>query len=58
MDNELIELWYGKDKKMCKHCNGYGSSMKDPTGVDVCTKCGGTGVVDKTKKGGSHTGNT
>lgn len=31
----------------CPHCNGYGSSLKDPIGVDVCTKCGGSGLVKK-----------
>ena len=31
----------------CKHCNGYGSSLKDPEGVDVCTICGGSGLVKK-----------
>ena len=28
----------------CAHCSGYGSSLKDPIDVDVCTKCGGTGL--------------
>ena len=32
-------------EKVCTHCNGYGSSMKDPIGVDTCTVCGGTGLV-------------
>jgi len=31
--------------KVCSHCNGYGSSLKDPEGVDLCTVCGGTGLV-------------
>ena len=30
---------------ICKHCNGYGSSLKDPIGVDRCSVCGGTGLV-------------
>jgi DnaJ-class molecular chaperone len=38
------------DQNMCKHCNGYGSSLKDPIGVDICTKCGGTGVDPKKDK--------
>jgi len=25
-------------------CNGYGSSLKDPKGVDRCTRCGGSGI--------------
>lgn len=29
---------------LCKHCNGHGSSLNDPEGVDVCTICEGTGV--------------
>jgi len=31
----------------CDHCNGYGSSLKDPIGVDVCTKCKGSGLMKK-----------
>ena len=31
----------------CDHCNGYGSSLKDPDGVDRCTKCGGVGLQKK-----------
>ena len=23
----------------CPHCNGYGSSLKDPEGVNICTRC-------------------
>lgn len=34
--------------QMCDHCSGYGSSLKDPEGVDRCTKCGGTGVMPLT----------
>lgn len=30
---------------ICTHCNGYGSSLKDPEGVDRCTVCEGTGLV-------------
>ena len=29
----------------CEHCNGYGSSLQDPPGVDRCTVCGGSGLV-------------
>ena len=35
--------------KVCAHCNGYGSSLKDPPGVDTCTVCKGTGLVPATK---------
>ncbi len=28
----------------CSHCNGYGSSLKDPKGVNVCTQCLGSGL--------------
>ena len=35
--------------KECPHCNGYGSSLKDPIGVDTCTRCGGSGIVKKEK---------
>jgi DnaJ-class molecular chaperone len=31
--------------KECGHCNGYGSSLKDPDGVDRCSQCGGSGVI-------------
>jgi len=34
--------------ELCDHCNGYGSSLKDPDGVDRCTKCGGKGFQKKT----------
>lgn len=34
----------------CKHCNGYGSSLKDPEGVNTCTVCGGSGLVKKGSK--------
>lgn len=33
-------------ENQCTHCNGYGSSMKDPEGVDTCTKCHGSGIED------------
>ena len=33
----------------CGHCNGYGSSLKDPPGVDHCTLCGGTGLMKEKK---------
>lgn len=34
----------------CNHCNGYGSSLKDPEGVNICTKCGGSGLMKKEDK--------
>jgi DnaJ-class molecular chaperone len=33
--------------EVCSHCNGYGSSLQDPDGVDRCSKCGGDGLVKK-----------
>lgn len=33
--------------KECNHCNGYGSSLKDAWDVNVCTVCGGSGLVDR-----------
>lgn len=36
--------------KVCDHCNGYGSSFKDPIGINVCKKCGGSGLVSKQEK--------
>lgn len=36
----------------CTHCNGYGSSLKDPEGVDRCTQCGGSGLVPIPKESG------
>ena len=33
--------------EVCNHCNGYGSSLKDPVGVDTCTKCKGSGLMKK-----------
>jgi DnaJ-class molecular chaperone len=29
--------------KWCPHCNGYGSSLKEPSGR--CMHCGGSGLV-------------
>ncbi len=31
----------------CPHYNGYGSSLKDPEGVNICTKCDGSGLIKK-----------
>jgi len=31
----------------CPHCNSYGSSLKDPDGVDTCTVCHGSGLIKK-----------
>jgi hypothetical protein len=31
--------------EQCNHCNGFGSSFKDPVDVNTCTKCGGSGVT-------------
>jgi len=37
--------------KICDHCNGYGSSLKDPVGQNTCSKCGGTGLLKKVDTG-------
>lgn len=34
--------------KVCSHCNGYGSSLKEE--ADTCTRCGGSGLVKKEEK--------
>ena len=31
--------------EQCKHCNGYGSSLKEDSAS--CTRCGGSGLVKK-----------
>lgn len=36
--------------KVCSHCNGYGSSLKDPIEITVCTLCGGSGVIKNNLK--------
>ena len=50
MDIEVMMNPEKHSHKECKHCNGYGSSMKDPEGVDTCTKCGGSGLVKDKKE--------
>jgi DnaJ-class molecular chaperone len=42
-EHNIFELPEGTEE--CYHCNGYGSSLKDPVGVNNCTKCGGSGVI-------------
>jgi len=32
--------------RVCTQCNGYGSSLKET--ADVCTVCGGVGLLEKT----------
>ena len=53
----MSESWFGSifngedgEYEECEHCHGYGSSLNDPSGVDRCTKCGGSGVVKKNMK--------
>ena len=44
----MFEMWNDPEKhgyEQCTHCNGYGSSLKDPEGVGICTKCGGSGLT-------------
>ena len=38
-------------KEVCAHCTGYGSSLQDPVGIDVCTVCGGSGLINQTPSG-------
>ena len=40
---------YGYEE--CSWCNGYGTSFKDPEGVNTCTKCGGSGLQKKEEGG-------
>jgi DnaJ-class molecular chaperone len=45
-----FEIMMNPDKygyEQCPHCNGYGSSLKDPVGVNQCTRCNGIGLVKK-----------
>lgn len=49
-ENMNIEIMMNPDKYgyiECPHCNGYGSSFKDPEGVNRCSKCNGDGLVKK-----------
>lgn len=41
------DLIHSGDGTECPHCNGYGSSFKDPEGTDTCSMCKGSGVVSK-----------
>jgi hypothetical protein len=34
----------------CPYQQGYGSSLKDPQRVNICTKCGGSGLIRKRMK--------
>jgi DnaJ-class molecular chaperone len=46
--NMDIEIMMNPDKYgyiEYPHCNGYGSSPKDPEGVNRCTRCDGTGLI-------------
>jgi len=44
LDTPQSELDSGRIVQ-CPHCNGYGSSFKDPKDVNKCTLCGGGGLV-------------
>ena len=49
MDNNF-EIMLDPEKfgyMQCPHCHGYGSSLKDPEGVNICTRCGGSGLIKK-----------
>jgi DnaJ-class molecular chaperone len=50
---DMSEIMVDPEKygyKQCPHCNGYGSSLKDPEGVDTCTVCHGWGLVKEDDK--------
>ena len=52
MDNRF-EIMLNPEKygyMECPHCKGYGSSLKDPEGVDTCTMCLGTGLIKKVQE--------
>ena len=34
----------------CPNCNGYGSSFKDPKGLNICTRCGDSGLIKRSMK--------
>ena len=60
MDNNF-ELMLNPEKfgyMQCPHCNGYGSSLKDPEGVNICTKCGGWGLIKKENEEASNDQNS
>ena len=55
MDNNF-EIMLNPEKfgyRQCPRCNGYGSSLKDPEGVNICTRCGGSGLIKKENEEGS-----
>jgi len=43
---------YGLEE--CKHCNGWGTSLKE--GAARCTQCGGSGLVAAQKREVSNVG--
>ncbi|MFC1591228.1 hypothetical protein ACFL43_01760 [Thermodesulfobacteriota bacterium] len=45
---DKFEIMLNPDKygyEQCPHCNGYGSSLNDPAGVNQCSLCGGLGLI-------------
>jgi DnaJ-class molecular chaperone len=48
-----LEQICNPEAQECPHCNGYGSSLKDPEGVDRCTQCGGSGLIPIPKESGN-----
>lgn len=47
----MMDIMFEPEKygyKVCGHCNGYGSSLKEES--DKCTKCGGRGIIKKEEK--------
>ena len=49
MDAEIIMNPEKHGYKICGHCNGYGSSLKDPATQIKCSKCHGTGLLKEKK---------
>ncbi len=49
MSNVCSLGWLPTGVTYCVHCNGYGSSLKDPVDTNTCTCCGGTGLMKEKK---------
>lgn len=51
----MMDIFFDPEKygyEECKHCNGYGSSLKEASAR--CTKCGGSGVIKKKEGNGEN----
>jgi DnaJ-class molecular chaperone len=51
VDLSIIDL-VAHGLNYCPECDGFGSSLKDMSGIYFCATCGGTGavVIDKDQK--------